>query len=216
MTQSELRSNMDVVLYALFQLGGHERKVHTEEIAFRAYELAKERFSWRLEQFRQFPDKDPARHALEDAARPKSELVRGRSGTAMSGKGADGWMFTIAGVAWIKENQARIERALGNVRSETRPKEAERFVRRIRGEALFKKFIKGDTLTKDDWYDFTSMLSASPDAPKEMIVRKFQNLQTTAEMVADQDVTRFFATCREAFPQAARNQIGAGKQEESQ
>jgi hypothetical protein len=41
--QSEI-SNIDVVLYALLKLGGHERKLHTEEIAYEAYALAKERF----------------------------------------------------------------------------------------------------------------------------------------------------------------------------
>jgi len=38
--------NIDVVVYALFKLGGYERKIHTEEIAYEAYCLAKERFAW--------------------------------------------------------------------------------------------------------------------------------------------------------------------------
>ncbi len=44
MTEPEL-SNVDVVLYALFKLGGDERKIHTEEIAYEAHSLAKERFA---------------------------------------------------------------------------------------------------------------------------------------------------------------------------
>jgi hypothetical protein len=49
MTEPEL-SNIDVVLYALFKLGGDERKIHTEEIAYEAYSLAKERFGWSTRQ----------------------------------------------------------------------------------------------------------------------------------------------------------------------
>jgi hypothetical protein len=47
MSDSEL-TNIDIALYALYDLGGHEKKVHTEEVAYRAYELAEERFGWRL------------------------------------------------------------------------------------------------------------------------------------------------------------------------
>ena len=51
MAQAEL-SNVDIAVYALFRLRGHERKLHTEEIAYEAYGLAKERFGWKLAQFR--------------------------------------------------------------------------------------------------------------------------------------------------------------------
>jgi len=62
-------SNMDIALFALYKLGGISKKVHTEYIAWEAYKLAKERFSWRLPEFREkgFPDKTPVRFALEQA-----------------------------------------------------------------------------------------------------------------------------------------------------
>jgi hypothetical protein len=76
MTEPEL-SNIDVVLYALFKLGGDERKIHTEEIAYEAYSLAKERFGWRLSRFRDmgFPDKEPVRRALMDAAKKNTVIL---------------------------------------------------------------------------------------------------------------------------------------------
>lgn len=45
-------SNIDIALFALYKLGGTAKKVHTEEIAWEAYKLAKERFSWQLAEFR--------------------------------------------------------------------------------------------------------------------------------------------------------------------
>jgi hypothetical protein len=71
MTEPEL-SNVDVVLYALFKLGGDERKIHTEEIAYEAHSLAKERFAWRLSRFR---DKEPVRRALMDAAKENTAIL---------------------------------------------------------------------------------------------------------------------------------------------
>ena len=66
-------TNIDIVLYALFRLGGHNHKVHTEEVAYESYKLAKDRFGWRLPKFREmdFPDKDPIRVSLTDAAKEK-------------------------------------------------------------------------------------------------------------------------------------------------
>jgi hypothetical protein len=81
-------SNIDVVLYALYKLDGHMRKVHTEEIAYDAYKLAKERFGWRLQQFREMdlPDKELVRMSLMDAAKEKYGcLVEGRAGVEATG-----------------------------------------------------------------------------------------------------------------------------------
>ena len=60
-------SNMDIALFALYKIGGVSKKVHTEEIAWEAYQLAKERFSWQLYQNLEnlgFPDKTTVRYAL--------------------------------------------------------------------------------------------------------------------------------------------------------
>ena len=94
-------SNIDVVVYALFKLGGYERKIHTEEIAYEAYCLAKERFTWKLRRFRDmgFPDKERVRRGLTDAAREKyGRLVEGRADVNAKGKETDGWVLTLEGV----------------------------------------------------------------------------------------------------------------------
>ena len=86
-------SNIDVVVYALFKLGGYERKIHTEEIAYEAYCLAKERFTWKLRRFRDmgFPDKERVRRGLTDAAREKyGRLVEGRADDGASGRDSGG------------------------------------------------------------------------------------------------------------------------------
>ena len=65
----EILTNVDVVLYALFTLGGATKKIHTEKIAWESYQLSREKFSWSLNEFKKmgFPDKTTGRYALETA-----------------------------------------------------------------------------------------------------------------------------------------------------
>ena len=196
-------SNVDITVYALYRLRGHERKVHTEEIAFEAYQLAKDRFGWKQQKFRAkgFPDKDVVRVALTDAAKEKcGALVEGRAGVEARGKDTDGWMLTPAGSAWIRQNLARVERGLGATGPDMSKADADRFRKQITSQPLFQKFLKKSDLTGESPYALTDMLNTSPDAPKEVIATKFARLQSTAELVGDPRIVRFLGACARAFP----------------
>ncbi|MBI3399534.1 MAG: hypothetical protein HY026_09970, partial [Deltaproteobacteria bacterium] len=81
-SENEL-SNIDIALFALYKLGGISKKIHTEHIAWEAFQLAKERLLWRLPEYREkgFPDKTIIRYALGDAKKKKyGKLVTGSSG----------------------------------------------------------------------------------------------------------------------------------------
>jgi len=72
-------SDKDIVLYALYLLGGWQKRIHTEDIAFKCFQLAPSKFSW--VKYPHFPDLAPARFALESVKRPKyGLLVKGESG----------------------------------------------------------------------------------------------------------------------------------------
>ena len=202
MRDNEL-SNIDVVLYALYKLDGHMRKVHTEEIAYESYMLAKERFGWRLQRFHAmgFPDKEPVRISLMDAAKEKyGILVSGRAGVEASGKEIDGWMFTPEGASWIRQNEKRIEEALGIEKPKTSKKEADRFLREMKEQSLFKSFMQAGNLSNQNSYAFTDMLDTGPDSPKEVITKKFDRLRTMAQLVGDKEIIRFLECCAETFP----------------
>ena len=206
-------TNIDIVLYALLQLGGHKQKVHTEEIAYEAYKLAKDRFGWRLRKFREtdFPDKEPVRISLMDAAKEKyGSLAEGRSGVEAKRKEIDGWTFTPEGVRWIREHQKRIERQLGTEQTKISKKDTDRFIRQMRVQPLFQSFIQNN-LTKENRYALTDMLNTSPDAPKIIILKKFKRLRSTAELVGDQDIIRFLDACTRAFPVFLADQGSEGE-----
>jgi len=196
-------TNIDIVLYALFQRDGHKHKVHTEEIAYEAYMLAKDRFGWRLRKFREmdFPDKEPVRISLMDAAKEKyGSLVEGRSGVEASGKDIDGWTFTPQGARWIREHQNRIEGNLGREQSKISKTDASRFIKKMKDQPLFRSFVR-DSLRAESRYALTDMLNTSPDAPKSIVVKKYRRLRSTAELAADKEILRFLDACVTTFPE---------------
>lgn len=84
-------SHSEVVAFALFVLGGDQRRVDTEDIAVKAHELAPGRFSWR-----KYPDQinlELVRVFLSDAKKPDSRAL-------VVGAGRTGWSLTARGVKW--------------------------------------------------------------------------------------------------------------------
>src|SRR5208283_3350016 len=85
-------SDKDIVLYALYILGGWQKRVHTEDIALKCYELAPSKFSWT--KYPQYPDITPTRFTLETAKKLDSgELVKGQSERKRSARNIGGWIL---------------------------------------------------------------------------------------------------------------------------
>jgi hypothetical protein len=197
-------SNMDIALFALYKLGGTSKKVHTENVAWEAYKLAKERFSWRLPEFREkgFPDKTPVRFALEQAKKKENgKLVTGRAGGDINRPELEGWRFTPQGAEWIKKNEDRISKALKQKAPALPKLEAERFIKQLKSDPSFTSFIRNGNLDEVSSYMFTDMLACAPDAPKEIIKQKFERLLTTANLVNDKEITTFLKACEIKFSQ---------------
>lgn len=194
-------SNIDVALFALYKLGGISRKVHTEHIAWEAYQIAKERFSWRLPEFRdRFPDKSPVRFALEQAKKKEhGKIVTGKAGGDINRPELEGWRFTPEGAEWIRKNERRIAKALKQKTPDLRKLEAEKFVRKLKADACFKLFQERGALDEVSFYMFTDMLGCSPDATKDIIKQKFDRLLTTAKLVNDSEIIKFLGVCSSTF-----------------
>jgi hypothetical protein len=192
---------MDVALFTLYKLGGVSKKVHTEEIAWEAYRLAKERFSWRLEKFRRkgFPDKTPVRFALEQAKkRENGSLVTGKSGGDF-GAELEGWRFTPQGAIWIKKNENRILEGLKQKAPDLPKREAERFIKKIKGDPFYKYFQEKHSLSDAPQYMFTDMLVCTPDAARDIIKQKFEQVYSNAELVGGTEILDFLEACKEKF-----------------
>ena len=67
-------------------------------------------------------------------------------------------------------------------------------------QPLFRKFVERGELNGESPYALTDMLNTSPDAPKEVVSMKFAGLRSSAELVGEQEILRFFDACVRAFP----------------
>lgn len=193
-------TNIDVAIFALAELGGASKKIHTEHIAWKAYTLAPHFFSWRLPEYAKkgFPDKDRVRSALMDARKEESgELVKGRYGVDKSGNETDGWILTPEGVKWFNQNEKRIKSALRNSSDEFPKVEAQRFCKRVRQDPAFQLYEKEGSFDNVTPYMITDMLSCSPDAPRETVQFKFGRALATAYLVKDQAIIDFLEGCKE-------------------
>lgn len=211
MTIGEGLSNVDIALYALYKLGGVSKKIHTEEIAWEAYKLSKERFAWRLPEFRRrgFPNKTLVYFALGDAKKKKyGKLVIGRAGGDVGGQELEGWRFTPQGVKWFLDNEKRITDGLRQQKSislDLPRQQVERFIKKIHSEKIFKLYKDKTSVNEASIYDFTDMLNCSPDASKDVIRQKFDLLKSTALSINDQEIRLFLEKCEEKFKEMLIN-----------
>jgi len=193
-------TNIDIVLYALFRLGGAEHKVHTEHIAVECFKLSKERFSWRLPEYRDLADKELVRVALMDAAKNKyGRLAVGRSGIESVSKELDGWSLTPSGAKWVVKQKDRIESILKVTPHESNRIDAVRFKRKLIEEPCYQKFLRNGSMKEVTQYEFTDMIGCSPDARPETIRKSFSRLRSRAEITGDLTILAFIDACRETF-----------------
>jgi len=202
MQPPESLSNIDIVIYALYKLDGATQIIHTERIAWEAYCLSEERFSWSLPEFRKraFPDKTVARYALEDAK--KLRLISGRAGRDKGGKQSEGWQLTPAGLEWFLKNEERIKNALGQkepISRDLHRHQAERFIKKLYSDRIFKLYQKEKSLDQASIYDFTDMLNCSPDASREIINQKFKIFKNMVISINSAELKDFLSKCEEMF-----------------
>ncbi len=205
MARSEL-SNMDIVLVALFRLGGVDQKIHTEKIAIECFKLAPKRFSWRLSEYSDHPDKEPVRISLMDAAKEKyGKLATGRSGAGIAKKDLDGWALTVSGAEWILKNRKRIELELNIFGAGTTRTDAQRALKKYYQDPAFKKFLNTSSADDITYYEFTDFLNCTPDANQEVIQKRFERFVTQATFLEDQKLKEFAVTCRKKFLKDSEN-----------
>jgi hypothetical protein len=194
-------SNLDIAIFCLYKLGGTTKKIHTEKIVMECYNLAKERFSWRLPEYSSFPDKAPVRFALEQAKKNENgRLVIGKAGGDFTGGDREGWQLTPGGINWMRLNEERIISELKIERPKIIEREAARFIKRIKSDLAYKNFITdNNTLINVSKYNLIDLLNCSPDVPLEIIRSKFNDIRTIAELVNEKDILSFLNMCEIKF-----------------
>ena len=103
--------NRHFLTIAVGNLGGHERQVHTEDVALEADKLVPGRFAWR---------KYPHRIDINVVLQGLGDARRSRYDAHVAGSNVKGWMLSAAGQIWIKRLHANDSPGLARLVSDAR------------------------------------------------------------------------------------------------
>ena len=200
-------NDKDVALYALYLLGGWQKRVHTEDVALRCHQLAPSRFSW--VKYPEYPDLAPARFALEAAKKPKfGALVKGESKRKRTSKNAGGWRLTENGIRWIEANKSRIEQCLGErIPPADRLPEDRRLKELLRATA-FEKFERYGEKAEISHAEFAESLICTVNTKAEVLNERLKQLYCTAEELKREEVKKFVNFCQKKFASLLREKEG--------
>jgi len=95
LTQTEL------VTWAVYLLGGSQKRVDTEDVAVKVFSLARQRFSWR---------KYPDQINLELVRVYLSAAKDAEHGEMLVGSGRTGWSLTRKGLMWVRTAGEEIQK----------------------------------------------------------------------------------------------------------
>ncbi len=187
---------MDIVLYVLHHLGGWQKRVHTEDIALKCYELAPSKFSWIKHQ--KYPDLSAAYYALLNAKKPEyGALVRGESEKTRTSIG--GWMLTADGIRWIRANRERIEKYLGKHRPTGNRLPADRKLKELLRSTAFKKFKTYGEQAEISHAEFAESLVCTVNTRSEVLNDRLEQLCSIAENLEKEEVKNYVNLCRKKF-----------------
>jgi hypothetical protein len=191
-------NDRDIVVYALYLLGGWWHRVHTEDIALKCYQIAPSKFSW--VKYPKYPDLSPTRFALETAKRQRyGTLVKGESERKRTIKNIGGWMLTAEGIKWIKVNKLRIEQYLGKHRPTGERLRTDRKIKELFESAAFKKFRDYAEQAEISHAEFTESLVCTVNARPEILKDRLEQLYSIAEKLGRKEIKDYVDFCRRKF-----------------
>jgi hypothetical protein len=197
-------SGNDIAVYALYLLGGWQKRVHTEDVALKCFELAPSKFSWI--KYVQYPDIAPARFALEAAKKQKyGALIKGESerkkrkiATKTSGT-IGGWMLTSNGVDWVNVNKIRIEEFLHKQIPTGDRLSSDRKIKELIGSMTFKKYIKSGDQAEISHAEFAESLICTVNTKAEILNDRLEQLYSIAKELKREDVKNYINFIRKKF-----------------
>lgn len=196
--RKDILSDKDIAVYALYVLGGWQKRIHTEDVALKCYELAPSKFSW--VKYPQFPDPTPTRFALEAAKKPKyGALVKGESERKRTLGNIGGWMLTADGIKWVNANMKRIEEYLGKHRPTGERLLADRKLKALTESSGFRKFKLYGEQADLSHAEFAESLLCTVNTKAQILNDRLEQLHSIAEELKKDDIKGYVDFCRRRF-----------------
>ena len=131
--------NIELVTLALYQLGGTNKSIDTEDIAVKSDEIDNERFKWRNKKYKEFVDRGLILESL-NAARVR------KIGSFLKGNDDKGWILTTEGLKFCKNSKHKFNHTV--VRKKRLSKVDKKYLireeTRIKNTEAFNKYFYGD------------------------------------------------------------------------
>lgn len=197
--------NRQLVVYALFLLGGDSTPISTEDIALKCFDLFPSSFSW--VKYPQFPDKDIVRVALTDARKDEyGAHVEGRTGQkrGLSAKtrrnpAEDGWSLTPEGIRWIQHNRSHLDRIAGAGEVKSHRQKLLKQLKRTRDHPLYGDYQRAPSAFAPPIGHIADLLRCRVDAESEVWEERFEKIRRQATAASQEDICDFIEKCRQAY-----------------
>jgi hypothetical protein len=194
-------NDKDIVIYALYILGGYQKRVHTEDIALKCYEIAPTRFSWI--KYPEYPDIQPVRFALEKC----KPLIVGSSERKLPTT-ITGWRLTSDGIKWVKMNLDRIDQQLGKKQPPTERLVDNRRIKALINSRAFKKYLAEGEKAEISRADFAESLVCTVNTKPEIVSERIEQLHSAADLLNQDKVKQYLDFCRKSFAKLQRGRDG--------
>ena len=191
-------NNIDLVMYALYKLGGWQKRINTEDIALECYRITPRKFSWI--KYPQYPDIMPVLFSLESAKKKQcGALVIGETERKRTTKLIGGWILTVKGIRWIKDNIFRIEQALNENKITIGRLSTDRKINELYKSIAFKKFITTQEKANISHVEFAESLICTVNTGVKILNDRLDQLNSIAEELNKKEVKNYVNFCRKKF-----------------
>lgn len=150
--------NPELLPFALFELGGAGEFVDVEDIFYRGYELAPERFGWRT---RALPNYKTLSKALRDLEQHSPGLFL---------KTSDGLrrQLSAEGIEWVRSHQAAFKTLRGTpAKNPPTRRPGQRTLNTLRDSSVVQAFLRGEE-PELKRFEVADLLVCSPDSPRAL------------------------------------------------
>ena len=179
-----------VVLLSCFALGAAKQSIHTEEIAYKAFLLKRDGFSWQIEKFQKYPDLTKVRKAL-DRAKDLGWIIGSYSYDLLK----DGWKLTAKGIEEANKIKGLLK--LKKTKITLQPIEKKKMKIFSKNE-YFKKYLKEKKLNINT-FELADMLGSAAGNSNN-IRSKFYELKNLVSLGEDENMKEFLNFLEVKFP----------------
>jgi hypothetical protein len=173
--------NLDFIPLALYDLGGASQFVDVEDLFYRAFELAPDRFSWRT---RHLPNYKTIYKALRDfEARNPDLLLKRGDGLARQ--------LSVAGIEWTEQRLTRLEHYVkrpGENPATRRP--SQRALNEIASHPLFADFASAGTIELVK-HRVADVLACAPDSSTDVWRERLETNRAAATAAGRSEIVAF-------------------------